>query len=155
MNQFTEDQISALQSKKDECLQKKDNHRLVSLKYDKFDKLVGLPQIAISAFLSSLSVSNYSEHDEYISAFIAILSSFLVVLTSVTRYFEFGKLKESHKKTSISYGKLERFIEMEMIKTNKKQFDDIIEGIILDYNNIRENSYIIPHYIDNKTVQTV
>ena len=43
---------------------KKETHRLVSIKYDKYDKITGIPQISLSAFLSSLSVSNSSHPPE-------------------------------------------------------------------------------------------
>lgn len=144
MSDFTDIQKRSLLLKQNECCKRKEIHKHTSLKYDKFDKLTGLPQVALSAFLSSLSVSNYSETSKSLSITIAIFSSVLTILSASTRYFEFGKLKESHKKSSISYGKLERFIELELMKNNKKSFDDLLETIVQEYNNIRETSYMIP-----------
>ena len=150
MNDFSIEQKKGLLLKQCECNTRKEKHKHTSLKYDKLDKLTGLPQVALSAFLSSLSVSNYSETSESLSITIAIFSTVLTVLTASTCYFEFGKLKESHKKSSISYGKLERMIELELLKTNKKNFDELLETVVQEYNNIRENSHMIPTNIENE-----
>ena len=144
MSDFTENQKKSLLYKQRDCCIRKEKHKVTSLKYDKLDKLTGLPQVALSAFLSSLSVSNYSETSGSLSISIAVFSTILTVLTASTRYFEFGKLKESHKKSSISYGKLERLIELELLRSNKKKFDDLLETIIQEYNNIKENSHMLP-----------
>ena len=61
MNDFTDNQKKSLLYKQRDCCFRKEKHKITSLKYDKLDKLTGLPQVALSAFLSSLSVSNYSE----------------------------------------------------------------------------------------------
>ena len=143
--EYTKEQIEILIEKEEECKEKKEKHKKASLLFDKYDKMTGLPQIALSAFLSSLTVSNYTDQSSSLGITIAILSTTLAILTATTRYFEYGKMKESHKKSSFSYGKLERQIELERLRNNKKPFDDLLETVIQEYNNIKENSHMLPN----------
>lgn len=149
MEQYNEQQIKELKIKMYECAAKKECHKRASIAYDKYDKITGIPQVVLSAVLSSLSVTNLQTENcqDNSSIALVICSGTLAALSSLSRYFEFGKMKESHKKTSFAYGKLERVIQLEINKVHKKKFDELFENIINEYNNVRENSHIIPQFI--------
>lgn len=145
---YTQEQIDQLRIKKYECGAKKECHKRASMAFDYYDKVTGIPQIVLSAIVSSLTVSTLDSQSTGSNYTVASCSSVLAILASLSRFFEFGKMKESHKKTSFAYGKLERTIDLEMARTNKKPFDELFENVINDYNNIRENSHLIPTYIE-------
>ena len=153
MNDFSEKQFNDLKLKRIECGVKKEQHKQAAYLYNRYDKITGLPQIILSAILSSTTMTQIADTDDVDRSFIyfnAIASLSLVTLTSITRYFEFGKLKEAHKKSSIAFGKLERLIELETIKSSKQQFDILLESIINEYNNIKESSPLIPSFLSCK-----
>jgi hypothetical protein len=145
--QYTEEQIKILIEKEMDCKEKKEKHKKASLIFDKYDKITGLPQIALSAILSSLTVSNYNNQTTSLGMSIAVMSTALAVLTATSRYCEYGKLKESHKKSSFAFGKLETQIELERMRSTKKPFDVLLEYIITEYNNIKENSRILDDHM--------
>lgn len=153
MNEYTEEQLKELTLKMIECNVKKEQHKHSAYLYNKYDKMTGLPQIILSAILSSTTMTQIADTEEIDRGFIyfnAIASLSLVTLTSITRYFEFGKLKEAHKKSSIAFGKLERLIQLEKIKSSKQQFDIFFETIMNEYNNVKESAPLIPSYFSCK-----
>ena len=82
-----------------------------------------------------------------LTIFLATCSVMLAILTSTTRFFEFAKLKESHKKTGHGYGKIQRLLEFELARSEKQNYDSLFENTLNEYNSIKENAYLIPSYV--------
>ena len=135
-----------INKRKNECMHRKERHYEACLIYDTLDKVVGIPQITISSILSTSTISQLSGNSDIILYINIVCSISLAFLTSLNKIFEFGKLKESHKKTSLQYGRLERYIELEMNKTVEPEFEKIYGHIINEYNNIKEQAHVIPNY---------
>ena len=149
MVQWTDAQINTLKKRMTECENKKEQHLRASLIYDTLDKSTGLPQIILSSVLSSATLSHINDEEvsHEISVLLASCSVVLAVLTSTSRFFEFAKLKESHKKTGHNYGKLQRTLEFELSRSEKQSYDSLFENTLNEYNAIRENAHLIPMYI--------
>ena len=145
---WTQVQIDTITHRMNECNQKKLQHLKASMLYDTLDKSTGLPQIILSSILSTSALSHVNEEEisHSLSLLIACCSVMLAILTSVTRFFEFAKLKESHKKTGHGYGKLERLLEFELARSEKQKYDVLFENMLQEYNTIRENAHLIPDY---------
>tara|TARA_B100001094_G_scaffold321778_1_gene370052 strand:+ start:4295 stop:4771 length:477 start_codon:yes stop_codon:yes gene_type:complete len=152
--EWNDNQILSMLKRYNECKKRKDCHYNASLYFDTLDKFTTIPQIILTSILSTSSLTQLTDDDESIVlAYVtAICSIILAIITSINKFFELQKYKESHKKTSFSYGKLERMIDLEMNRTNKNSFDTIYETITSDYNNIRESSHLIPNYFPENTM---
>ena len=152
MAQWTQAQIDTITKRMHECEHKKDKHLKASLVYDTFDKGTGLPQIILSSVLSTTTLSQINEEEtsHSLSIFLACCSICLAILTSTTRFFEFAKLKESHKKTGHGYGKLQRTLEFELARSEKQSYDSLFETTLNEYNTLRENAHLIPEYFNIK-----
>ena len=148
MLQWTDAQIDTITHRMDECEKKKQEHLKASMIYDTLDKGTGLPQVILSSVLSTTTLSQINEEETSrgLSVFLACVSILLAVLTSTTRFFEFAKMKESHKKTGNGYGKLQRLLEFELARTEKQNYDTLFENTLNEYNTLRENSHLIPTY---------
>jgi len=151
MSTWTDSQINAIKLRKDECKKKKNEHLKVSVLYDSCYKGTGLPQIILSSILSTTTLSQISEQESSftLTVFLASCSVLLAILTSISHFFEFAKLKESHKKTGHSFGKLERLLEFELSRSEKQTYDSLFEHTLNEYNTIKENSHLIPYYFKN------
>lgn len=145
---YSEENCVKIDKRQCEIKLKKMAHYQTSLIYDTLEKVTGLPQIILSSMLSTSSITSLydEENNEGVKIFIAVASTLLAIITAVSRFFEFAKLKEAHKKTSLAYGKLERFIDVELSKEHKLKFEQLFEQVINEYNNIRESSHLIPKY---------
>ena len=135
---LNESQKRMINNRRIDCIHRKETHYDACLIYDTLDKSLGIPQITISSILSTSTISQLSENSNIILYINVVCSITLAILTSVNKIFEFGKLKESHKKTSLHYGKLERYIELEMNKTSPQEFDNLYSHVINEYNNIKQ-----------------
>lgn len=148
MSNWTDNQLQTIKHRIGECCKKKDQHLKASLIYDTLDKGTGLPQVILSSILSTTTLSHVNDEEisHGLAIFIATCSVTLAVLTSTTRFFEFAKMKESHKKTGHGYGKLERLLEFELARTEKQNYDSLFENTLNEYNTLRENAHLIPTY---------
>ena len=148
MSQWTPTQTETILHRMQECDKKKTQHLKVSLVYDSLDKGTGLPQIILSSVLSTTTLSQINEEETShgVSIFLASCSVFLAILTSISRFFEFAKMKESHKKTGHGYGKLQRLLEFELARSEKQNYDTLFENTLNEYNTIKENAHLIPEY---------
>tara|TARA_B110000977_G_C11087276_1_gene495164 strand:- start:2740 stop:3210 length:471 start_codon:yes stop_codon:yes gene_type:complete len=154
MSQWTDTQNNTISNRMQECYIKKNEHLKASRIYDNLDKITGLPQIILSSVLSTTTLSQVNEEEtsHRLAIFLATCSVFLAVLTSTTRFFEFSKMKESHKKTGLAYGKLERLLEFELARSEKQNYDTLFENTLSEYGTIRENSHLIPDYFPKKNL---
>jgi len=145
---WTDKQIDTITHRMRECEKKKHDHLKAALIYDTFDKGTGLPQVILSSILSTTTLSQLNEEEtsQNLSIFLACCSVLLAILTSTTRFFEFAKMKMSHKKTGHAYGKLQNTLEFELARSEKQKYDELFENTLNEYNVIRENSHLIPDY---------
>ena len=149
---WTQSQLDSITKRMHDCEDKKDKHLKASLMYDTLDKCTGLPQIILSSVLSTTTVSQVNEEETRhgLAIFLAFCSICLAILTSTAQFFEFGKLKESHKKTGHGYGKLQRTLEFELSRSEKQSYDTLFESTLNEYNALRENAHLIPVYFNIK-----
>ena len=139
METWSEKQLETIVHRMDECEKKKNEHLQASRIYDTLDKGFGLPQVILSSVLSTSAISSAGDENdnENLKIFIAFCSVLLAILTSVVRFFEFAKLKESHKKTGHSFGKLQRTLEFEIARSSKQNYDTLFENTLNEYNSVK------------------
>lgn len=149
---WNEAQKSSIIKRYQECIKRKECHYNASIYFDTLDKATAIPQITLTSILSTSSLTQLTDQDSISLKYItAICSIILAIITSINKFFELQKYKESHKKISFSYGKLERLIDLELNKTKKNEFDIVFENVNTEYNNIKESSHLIPSYFPKNT----
>lgn len=128
------------------CVAKKDAHYQSSIYYQQMEKLISFPQVILSSVLSTSTFSQASSttdvQNKALSWFIASSSLTLTILTAINKYFDYALRKESHRKTSINYGNLERYIKLN-ISDDEIQNKEIYEYVCNEYSKIRDIAPLI------------
>ena len=117
------------------------------------DRLINLPIILISSLLSTTAVSQISTNDNTYLPYLITLASLLVTgLTTFSRYYNFGELKESHRLTSLNYYRLRSELIM-LVETrsdenvSKYKYQDFLREYYGKIKGIRENAPLLPNKI--------
>lgn len=143
-------QIEETKKKIKQCLMRKCAHWDSARKYQKYDKVIKIPNIILSSVLSTSLFSQVSsDTQENIKYTFASISGLLTILTALDNYLDFNGLHISHRNASLGYGSLQRSIEVILMKTpeNRGSYSEVMERIMAEYSKLRENSPFIPRYI--------
>ena len=147
---WTEDQYADFLSKLNQCINKKEAHWDTYYSYSKYDTIINLPTIMLSSLLSTISVSHLAssesenQNNSVYNYIIVAGSLSITVLTTVSKFFNFGELKEKHKSFGINYEKLRSDL-IQMIEQKDgmnncvNTYSDLIKVYYTKINFIREN----------------
>lgn len=110
---------------------------------------IDLPVIVISSlvgFMSVGSTSMFEGEEENSSIALGVLSLFVSVLNTVGSYFQWSKRAEGHRISSIQYGKLYRFlsIELSLPRDERMSPTDLLKKVKDDYERLQEISPLVP-----------
>ena len=110
---------------------------------------IDLPVIVISSLVGFMSVgssSMFAGQEEHSSIALGILSLFVSVLNTVGSYFQWAKRSEGHRISSIQYGKLYRFlsIELSLPRDERMSPTDLLKKVKDDYERLQEISPLVP-----------
>ena len=110
---------------------------------------IDLPVIVISSLVGFMSVGSQSmfvgaEKESSIS--LGILSLFVSVLNTIGTYFAWAKRSEGHRISSIQYGKLYRFLSIELSLPRQERMSptDLLKKVKDDYERLQEISPLVP-----------
>ena len=147
---WTEDQYADFLSKLNQCISKKEAHWDTFYSYSKYDTFINLPTIMLSSLLSTISVSHLAttesgnDNNSVYNYIIVAGSLSITVLTTISKFFNYGELKEKHKNFGIQYEKLRsdliQLIEQKDERNNSvNTYSDFIKVYYTKINFIREN----------------
>lgn len=153
-NNWTDDQYADFLNKLNQCIKKKEAHWDSYYSYSRYDTLTNLPTIMISSLLSTLSVSHLANSEEgndnsNIYNYIIVAGSLsITVLTTISKFFNFGELKEKHKNFGINYEKLRSDLiqiieEKDDYHNSINTYSDLIKIYYNKINFFRENEPIL------------
>lgn len=147
---WSDEQVQKASARKFESKTRKQGHYEAAQDYDLYDKVTNIPQIILGTILSTMTINQTTEeqYNYTISVVVSIMSISLTILTSICRFYDFQKRKSQHMRISLQYGNLERKIDIELIKEKQANFDIFLEVITNEYNQIRQDSPILPKGID-------
>lgn len=119
--------------------------------YSRQRNLIDLPVIMISSvigFLNAGSSSMFSD-PKVSSVALGVGSLIVSVLQTVNTYFNWSKRSEGHRIASIQYGKLYRFlkIEMSLPRNQRMSPSDLLKRVRDDYDRLNEISPLIPETV--------
>jgi len=125
-------------------------------KYKSLSMRYTLPIIIISTITGT---ANFAQETfpvsmrPYVPAGIGGLNLFAAILTTVLQFLKINELMENHRVTAISFGKLSRFIRLELTLPQYERSQDGIDMINVcktDYDRLIEQSPHIPEKIMNR-----
>jgi hypothetical protein len=115
-----------------------------------------LPIIVISTVTGTANFAQETfpvSWQEYVPAAIGALNLFAAILTTVMQFLKVSELMESHRVSSVHYGKLSRSIRLELTLPRTERahdgspFVDIMRG---EYDRLIEQSPPVPSYVVGK-----
>lgn len=110
---------------------------------------IDMPVIIISSLVGFLSVgssSMFAGHEMESSVALGILSLFVSVLNTTGSYFGWAKRAEGHRISSIQYGKLFRFLSIELSLPREERMSphDLLKLTKENYDRLQEISPLVP-----------
>mgnify|MGYP003674697998 FL=1 len=116
---------------------------------------IDLPVIILSTLCGSLTLSAKSmfgvEHEESALKIVGGLSLFSGVLGTINSYFSFGRRAENHRNSYLEYGKLYRFVKVELGLPRESRIrpKDLLKLINDSFERLNELSPLVPLKIVN------
>lgn len=125
-------------------------HNKSELIYSKFENYISLPVIILSTltgFFSASSTSIFPNFDS--SILLGAISIGVGVLNTIGTKFAFSKRAEGHRIASIHYGKLYRFINIELSLPRNERMNpnEMLKVIRTDIDRLKETAPAIPESI--------
>ena len=128
-------------------------HHVAFSTFKKMNMRMTLPIIVISTVTGTANFAQDTfpeEWRDYVPAMIGALNLFAAILTTVLQFLKVSELMESHRVSSIHYGKLSRSIRLELTLPRTERahdgspFVDIMRG---EYDRLIEQSPPVPAYV--------
>jgi hypothetical protein len=92
-------------------------HNAAEHRYSKFNTWITLPVITISTLAGTASIGSntlFGPNSEAASVVIGLMSLFVSILNVIASFFGWAKRAEGHRISSINYGKMHRWISIEL-----------------------------------------
>ncbi len=112
---------------------------------------IDLPVIILATLNGAVSVGSKSlfGENDYASVGIGVVALFTAVLNTVGSYFGWARRAEAHKISSLQYGKLYRYIKVEMGLPREERAAprDFLKSVKEQYDRLAEVSPLVPFLI--------
>lgn len=122
-------------------------HRESEARYSHLNNFIALPCIVLSTITGATSVGSQALFGDshYASIGIGAVSLTVGVLQTLNSYFSWARRAEGHKSSSIQYGKLHRFlmIELSLPRTSRMAAKDLLKTMRDQIDRLFEVSYPI------------
>jgi hypothetical protein len=120
--------------------------------YSKYQNMVALPVIVLSSFVGFFSVgsSTMFEGQEKLSGIVLGVVSLLTgILNTLGSYYGFSKKTENARVSSISYGKLYRWLSLELSlpRHQRIQPSDLLKMVRQEFERLDETAIALPSNI--------
>ena len=114
--------------------------------FSKFATYLNIPIIILSAIVGFLSPLDLFTKQAILLGSISILVS---ILKTIDNYFDLTKRSETHRLTSLSYGRISKFIQIQLSleKEARIKAKDLLVMIQNDLQNLKDSEPLIPKRI--------
>jgi hypothetical protein len=129
-------------------------HQKSEAYYDKRKISVEWPAIVLSGIIGFGSVGSsslFAGDTEMASMILGLMSLFVSILQTTGSFFQLSKRAENHRLSAVHYGKLHRFIAVEMRLPEKERIRpaDFLKMVKDTYDRLQETSPVVPVPIIN------
>jgi hypothetical protein len=127
-------------------------HQRAESHYNKRRIVVEWPAIVLSGIIGFGSVGSstlFSGQQEQASMILGLMSLFVSILQTTGSFFQLSKRAENHRLSAVHYGKLHRFISVEMRLPEKERIRacDFLKMVKDTYDRLQETSPLVPQAI--------
>lgn len=140
-----------LASEAERCLCYSVLHRLCEQRYSSLNNYIALPCIVLSTLAGTCSVGSSSLFGNGPAASVAIggVSILVGILNTLGSYFSWARRSEGHKSSSVQYGKLHRFlmIELSLPRAQRMTAGDLLKTMRDQIDRLFETSPAVPPVI--------
>jgi hypothetical protein len=140
-----------LASEAERCLCYSVLHRLCEQRYSSLNNYIALPCIVLSTLAGTCSVGSSSLFGDGSTASVAIggVSILVGILNTLGSYFGWARRSEGHKASSVQYGKLHRFlmIELSLPRAQRMTAGDLLKTMRDQIDRLFETSPAVPPVI--------
>lgn len=124
-------------------------HKKCESRFTKKATYIDLPVIVLSTVAGTLSIGSsglFQNNEQVASVGIGVLSLFVSVLNTVNSYFAFNRRAENHKICCFQFGKLHRFLEVEMAlpREQRVKAKDLLKFTKEQYERLQEIAPLVP-----------
>jgi hypothetical protein len=112
-------------------------------RFNRFSIMINIPVIVLSSVIGFLAPLQMFENQAIL---LGSLSIFIAMLKTVDNFFDFTKRCETHRMTSLNYGRISKMVQIQLSleRDCRIKAQDLFEMITNDLQNIREAEPIIP-----------
>ena len=129
-------------------------HRLCEQRYSKLNNYIALPCIVLSTLAGTASVGSSTLFGTSPSApvLIGAVSISVGILNTMGSYFGWARRAEGHKSSYVQYGKLHRFlmIELSLPPAQRMTASDLLKTMRDQIDRLYETSPAVPHEVVTK-----
>lgn len=128
-------------------------HKKAEGKFNRLATMIDIPSITLSTICGTLSIGNSSlfgeENEQLAGVAIGCFSLIVGILGTVGSYFAWSKRCENHRLTHLEYGKLYRFIQIELSLPREQRIRccDLVKIVRENFERLAELAPIIPDEI--------
>jgi arginine repressor len=128
-----------------------------SKRYDKYDKLLNIPNIIINSLIATTTFATIDRTNEilWLEFAIGFASIFALIIATLSNFLNYGRLSEIHKNTSTMYNILKNDIEDQTSRPSKYRENATlyITRIKSEYNKLLSTNPQIPSDLRDKYLQ--
>jgi hypothetical protein len=124
-------------------------HSKCHSRYNNFSVGINIPVIVLSSIVGFLSTINLFSGKEI---FLGAVSISIAIMKALESYFDFTKRSESHRMVSLSYGKISKFIQIQLSLESEVRItpEDLLDIITNQIQNLKDQEPLIPKKIINE-----
>jgi hypothetical protein len=146
------EELVASEAEKSQCLRWL--HDQSEKRYSHFNTLIQFPVIVISALAGTASIGQESLFGKSDSApiVIGLMSLTVTILNVISNYFSWAKRAEGHRISSINYGKLHRWVSIELALPREQRIPakHFLKEIREQSDRLNETSPAVPQVVIDK-----
>lgn len=124
-------------------------HNRAEALYSQRRNAIDIPVIVLSSLVGFLSVGTgvmFKNNEELASILLGVVSLLTGMINTIGTYFGFAKKAENHRVAKISYGKLYRWLALELSLPRHQRIapNDLLKMVRNEYERLQETSNQIP-----------
>lgn len=129
-------------------------HKKAEALYGFRNNCINLPVIVLGTINGATSIGSgvLFGDSSFASVGVGLVALGTALLTTINSYFAWGKRAEGHRISSLSYGKLFRFlhVELSLPRNERMTADDLLKYVKQEFDRLAEVSPMLPEYVIEK-----
>lgn len=126
-------------------------HYITSERYITINRLIGIPLVVFSTFVSAFLFFERNDPIEHFSVLMKVLGILVALLASLQTLMRPTEKAEAHRSCAVKYGNLKRKLEQfSATKTNPDDWKEFSKEIMIEWCGIADNAPTTPQSLRKK-----